>query len=62
MPLVTRERICKSHKEGGFGIPQLDVVQKACLIKHLVKCFDGAISLRTRMIKFKFKTSNVFGI
>lgn len=45
IPLVAWERIYRSHKEDEFGIQQLDVLQKACLTKHLAKYFWHQLSL-----------------
>lgn len=55
MSLVTWEKVCRPHKDGGLCIQHLEGVQSACLAKHLAKFFDGSSSLWARMIKFKYK-------
>lgn len=55
MSLVAWSLICRPHKQRGLGIHHLDFVQRACLTKHLAKCFDGFNSLWTRLVRFKYK-------
>lgn len=52
MSLVDWEQICKLGK---IRMQRPNYVQRACLTKHLARCFDGSISLLLRMVKFKYR-------
>lgn len=54
MSLITREKVCRPRKEGGFGVQHMEEVLRASLFKYLAKCFDSSNPLR-KMVKLMYK-------